>query len=383
MGVELAIYRAAVGLFYTITHTRLNLPRSCWNLRLLIQSAKTSVVLLFLRCFIKNDPFTLYRLILLLIAMDIELNPGPSITDVNSLEIFHVNARSIRNKLDYICDITDTFNVLCFSETHLDNSVQSETLILNGYDVPIRKDRTRNGGGVMVYVSNLLRYKRREDLEDQILETIWTEIKLRSFNILLCCFYRSDFNVSQSTFINELQSSIEVALDYTPYVILTGDINIDFINLTNSQLCYFLSLFNLTNVIKEPTRISANSITLIDPMLVSDAGCVLDSGIISVDELVSDHKATHLSVKIPIRLSNCYYREVWNYKNADNDLLNELIDSYDWDLDINNSLIVDEACVKFTNTFSIFCKSCIPSKKVLIRPNDKPWFTSELRYNIR
>ena len=81
MGVELAIYRAAVGLFYTITYTRLNLPRSCWNLRLLIQSAKTSLVLLFLRCFIKNDPFTLYRLILLLIAMDIELNPGLSITE--------------------------------------------------------------------------------------------------------------------------------------------------------------------------------------------------------------------------------------------------------------------------------------------------------------
>ena len=230
------------------------------------------------------------------------------------MEIFHLNARSIRNKLDYISDITDTFNVLCFSETHLDNSVQSETLILNGYDGPIRKDRTRNGGGVMVYVSNLLRYKRREDLEDQILETIWIEIKLRSFNILFCCFYRSDFNVSLSTFINELQSSIEVALDYTPYVILTGDINIDFLNITNSQLCDCLSLFNLTNVIKEPIRISTSSITLIDPVLVSDACCVLDSGIISVDEIVSDPKATQLSVKIPIRLSNCYYREVWNYK---------------------------------------------------------------------
>ena len=46
-------------------------------------------------------------------------------------------------------------------------------------------------------------------------------------------------------------------------------------------------------------------------------------------------------------------------------------------------MTADEACVKFTNTFSNFCKSCVPSKKVLIRPNGKPWFTSELRYNIR
>ena len=30
-----------------------------------------------------------------------------------------------------------------------------------------------------------------------------------------------------------------------------------------------------------------------------------------------------------------------------------------------------------------FCKACIPSRNVLICKNDKPWFTSEIRYNIR
>ena len=30
-----------------------------------------------------------------------------------------------------------------------------------------------------------------------------------------------------------------------------------------------------------------------------------------------------------------------------------------------------------------FCKACIPSRNVLIRENYKPWFTSEIRYNIR
>ena len=42
-----------------------------------------------------------------------------------------------------------------------------------------------------------------------------------------------------------------------------------------------------------------------------------------------------------------------------------------------------EICENFTNTFINFCKICILFNKVLIRPNDKPWFTSELRYNIR
>ena len=42
--------------------------------------------------------------------------------------------------------------------------------------------------------------------------------------LLLCCLYRSDFNASQSPFINEIQNSIEIALDYTSHVISTGDI---------------------------------------------------------------------------------------------------------------------------------------------------------------
>ena len=37
----------------------------------------------------------------------------------------------------------------------------------------------------------------------------------------------------------------------------------------------------------------------------------------------------------------------------------------------------------FKSTFLIFCKTCIPLKTVLIRANEKPWFNSDLRYNIR
>ena len=45
---------------------------------------------------------------------------------------------------------------------------------------------------------------------------------------MLYCCYRSDFYVSLSTFINELQSSIEITSDCTAYVIFAGRINIDF-----------------------------------------------------------------------------------------------------------------------------------------------------------
>lgn len=216
----------------------------------------------------------------------------------------------------------------------------------------------------MVYVSNLLKYKRRADLEDPSLETVWIEISLRSLNILLGCFYRSNYNISQSSFVTELQCSIEKAMDYSDNVILVGDFNIDFLNLTNSQLRDCMSLFNLTNVIKEPTRTVGTSSTLIDPILVSDACFVHDAGTIPVAHLISDHKATYVSIRTLTNLNNSYYREIWNYKNADYNKLNTLIQQYNWDLVINDNESVDEACVSFTDMFLEFCKNASLEKRL-------------------
>ena len=40
---------------------------------------------------------------------------------------------------------------------------------------------------------------------------------------------------------------------------------------------------------------------------------------------------------------------------------------------------LDEAYSKFNDTFLDFVTSCVPSKNVLIRPDDKPWYDSEIR----
>ena len=72
-----------------------------------------------------------------------------------------------------------------------------------------------------------------------------------------------------------------------------------------------------------------------------------------------------------------------NYNNADFEDLNNKIRQYNWDDVINDTLSVDETFNKFTEVYINLCKSCIPRKKVLIRPSDRPWFTSELRHNIR
>ena len=80
----------------------------------------------------------------------------------------------------------------------------------------------------MIYMSNLLKYIRCHDLKSQRLETIWVEVNLKSFTVLVCCFYRSDFYATQSFLFLKIPDSIEAALDVTPHIILVSDINIYF-----------------------------------------------------------------------------------------------------------------------------------------------------------
>ena len=73
-----------------------------------------------LRDFLQNCHFALIISILLLLASDIEQNPGPP-NFLSDLSVLHLNIRSIRNKMEYIIDNFLDFDILCVSETHLDS----------------------------------------------------------------------------------------------------------------------------------------------------------------------------------------------------------------------------------------------------------------------
>ena len=72
----------------------------------------------------------------------------------------------IKNKIEYITDNHLDFNILCFTETHLDANVSTEMLFLSyAYSAPYQKDRTNHGGGLLAYLNLSLLHARRPDLE--------------------------------------------------------------------------------------------------------------------------------------------------------------------------------------------------------------------------
>ena len=116
-------------------------------------------------------------------------------------------------------------------------------------------------------------------------------------------------------------------------------------------------------VITEPTRVTVNSSTLIDPVIVSAACAVLDSVTMDVDVFVSAHKATYISIQININLKNSCYRAVWNYKNGNFERLNHLIRPYNWDSRIYDDCTIDQACKSFTDLFLKILYQMYPSQK--------------------
>ena len=69
-----------------------------------------------------------------------------------------------------------TLDILALSETRLDNTFTDSAVSIEGYTL-VRRDRCRSGGGVAMYIRNVIDYKIRSDLSDPDLEFLCIEIQ--------------------------------------------------------------------------------------------------------------------------------------------------------------------------------------------------------------
>jgi hypothetical protein len=165
--------------------------------------------------------------------------------------------------------------------------------------------------------------------------------------------------------------------------VITGDLNVDVLSEKSHNLVDIMRLNDLKNMITEPTRTCNTRQSLLDPVLVSDNCNVLESYVIQVGRTYSDHKATTVYLKVPLKSVSTYKRLVWDYRNADFETCNECISSLNWNSIISLENSMDENYKAFTNKCIEIIKKCVPQKEVTIRLNDKVWFNSELRREIR
>lgn len=164
MGSTLEQYRAAVGLYYyrsRCTTKHLLFRVSLLNLftYFLLKGLRYYITRLLSKV-VQESLFISYILqiihVLLILSGDVETNPGPEHLHVTqfTLDIFHLNVRSIRNKFDQFLSLVSDYDILCFTESHLDYNIMNDEISIDGFNTIFRKDRNSYGGGVIIYLTD-------------------------------------------------------------------------------------------------------------------------------------------------------------------------------------------------------------------------------------
>ena len=204
-------------------------------------------------------------------------NPNPSnltskspasIGRVSNLCVLYYNARSLLPKFDELraACLVYSPDIICISETWLDESISNNELSLQNFNI-VRRDRNRQGGGILIYVNNFyshsLVFSGSDDLELIVLSVTSSFLK-----VAVGLFYRppSSSHFIFDTLLTALCSHINASL--LSNFILLGDFNVDFLNITHPLLPKLHALSSslcLSQVEFEPTHIvSGNATSLID-----------------------------------------------------------------------------------------------------------------------
>ena len=142
------------------------------------------------------------------------------------------------------------------------------------------KSCNREGGGVALYCRDNLTVINRTDLVPVELEAVCLEVIKPKFKPILVVSVYTPPNTSIELFekIEILFKNVE---NDRKEVIIVGDLNCDLIDLISvsnytKRLNDLLNVFQMTQLIKEPTRITNTSATLIDVAIVSKLRIFVD-----------------------------------------------------------------------------------------------------------
>ena len=348
--------------------------------------------------------FTLWLTILLLCSGDIHPNPGPSsiASSLNSstshnhsnnslrslnlshnLSFVHYNVQSILNKLDILEAELFEFDILAFSETWLNPTVQSDDLVFQTFHKPERRDRRSDHfGGLLLYVKSGIFYKRRSDLEVNGIECIWIEVVLNKKSLLFGLFYRPP-NSSADVY-SKIEESISLAVDTgTSHIIITGDLNFNVLNSqTKKKIDSPCTQFSLHQLLTDPSHFTEHSSSLLDLILVSNKEHLILQGVGDpfLDQQLRYHCPIYGFCKFSKPKAKAFTRHIWMYNNGNFSFLREKASSIDWHALENDDISFYAS--NLNTTILSLTKECIPNRSIKVRTSDPPWITTLLKRQI-
>ena len=348
----------------------------------------------------------LYSIIIkrLLGSGDIEMNPRSTVNfkkfsqeflkAPKNTKFFHANCQSIVQKKEQIQIILNGLGdntVYGLSETWLKESNDQKLWELNKDRFKtFRSDgklgnKTKGGGVYMLIIPKTLNPKSRNDLN------CMNKNQFESLRVE--CNFNNDptnknrqlinisYNPSKSLidpFLEELSTSIDIAIVENKPITLMGDFNIYFFNHKERQCLETITIpygFHILNT-TEPTRIGPTSKSLVDyiisdlPMIEGAVTYVLDTPLRTLKKTEVDHRATSAITNIKMKpQARVTIKEIFDKRNYRPEVLRNHLSDSDWS-NFYNQNCAEGMFSAFTDIFENALRKCVQKRKVFIS-NDK------------
>ena len=293
----------------------------------------------------------------------------------NGISIGHVNICSLVNKTDELKFLLDThkFDVLCISETMLSDTISDNEIYIEDYNVYRRDRKGKKGGGVCLYVKSNLSVTLLNDLLSETVEILWVKIHLNCVNMYLkiAVVYRPP-NALENYFNALIDNLNKAVCDKNEFVML-GDMNLTHDDPKVKLLC---NLFNMSQIILKPTRVTLDSAKIIDHIYTSNNDFHIHSDVLKTS--FSDHYTIYTVVKWAksTYAPKTYKRR--NYIKFNEILFLQDISNFTQSFNIHKFSTVENAWQIFKESFLNICNRHAPVRTSKIKPTHKPWITKDI-----
>ena len=295
----------------------------------------------------------------------------------------HLNARSLNKniiELKAILELTD-FDVICISESWLRSRTPKDRFMIEGYKI-FRSDRkNKRGGGVCIYVKEEFDCKRiKIPNSPDLPELLWVEVTVNHKKVAIGTLYKAP-NIPCKTFYDAYDSLVYIFSRYED-PILTGDFNVNMLNTESPDYKKLndslIEPFDFKQIIDKPTRITDQSQTLIDLLLVKDLDKVKAVGLCDASG-VSDHFFTYMAYNLkkpkfkPITVTRR------DFRNFDLPAFQHAAETAHWENVFAVEDVNDKVCI-LENTINDLLDIFAPYKTFTMKkPNSTPWLTDDIK----
>lgn len=296
-----------------------------------------------------------------------------------------LKARSLFSKLDELTALlaTKPVDLVAITESWLRSDIDDTLLSMSAFNL-FRKDRVAGrGGGICVYLNNVIPCKQCLDLENPNFECLWLTLRPRRLprplsGIAICVVYHPPCRPADSLkelndyLINTTERLCNEHPDHG--LVLLGDFNdFDCSNLVTHH--------SLKQVVQQPTRDSA----ILD-LILTNMHNLCSSPTTHAPLGSSDHNIIlwHPSqVHRPSPGVKSTQRLMRHYPRSGIDAFGRWATTHEWFIDLGPSPSVDDLASSFTIQLTDAIDRILSVKTIKLHRTDKPWITPELKLMIK